>query len=107
MVDGEPFAGAAEAGLDFVGDEDDALVLGPGSKGRQEALGRDDEAALALDGFDDERGHQVPADLLFDHGDGALCGLGAGEVRILLAVRVAHRHAVDLGRERAKAPGRT
>ena len=67
VVDGEPFPGAAEAGLDLVRDEDDALVLGPGGERRQEALGRDDEAALALDRFDDDRGDLVAAELLLDH----------------------------------------
>ena len=42
----------------------------------QEALGRDDEAALALDRLDDDRGDLVAADLLLDHGDGARGGLG-------------------------------
>ncbi len=78
------------------------LSLAHAASAGQEALGRDDEAALALDGFDDDRGNLLAADLLLDHGDGALGGLGTGDLRVFLAERVAHRHAVDLGRERAE-----
>ncbi len=47
VVNSEPFARAAETGLDLVSDEDDALFLGPCGQCRQEAFGRNDEAALA------------------------------------------------------------
>src|SRR5699024_1861755 len=53
---GEHLPGAGEAGLDLVGDEDDALLAGVVDQRRQEALGRNNEAALALDGLDDDRG---------------------------------------------------
>src|SRR5699024_11559771 len=42
--------GAGEAGLDLGGDEDDALLAGVVDPRRQEALGPNDEAALALAG---------------------------------------------------------
>ncbi|CAH0327772.1 hypothetical protein SRABI128_06447 [Microbacterium sp. Bi128] len=102
VVHGEPFTGAAEAGLDLIGDEHDALVLGPVRQRGQEPVGGDNEAALALDRFDDDRGNLLAANLLLDHGDGALGSLGTGDLRVFLAERVAHRHAVDLGRERAE-----
>ena len=103
MLRGEPGAGAAEAGLHLVGDEDDALLLGPFGQARQEAVGRDDEAALALDRLDDDGGDLVAADLLLHGQDGALGGFLAGDVRVFLAERVAHRHAVDFRCQRAEA----
>lgn len=63
-----------------------------------------DEAALAEDRLDDDRGDVVGADLLGDLVDRLGGGLGA---RVLgagqPAVAVGHRHAVDLGRERSEA----
>ena len=51
----EHLAGAGEAGLDLVGDEDDVVRAAPVDERRQEAVGGDDEAALALDRLDDDR----------------------------------------------------
>ena len=43
------------------------FARGPVGERGQEAVGRDDEAALALDRLDDERGEVGGADLLLDH----------------------------------------
>ena len=101
VVGGEPAAGAAEACLDFVRDEDDALFAGPGDQLRQEAFGGDDEATFALDGFDKDCGDVFGANLLFDH----VNDLGGGflATQIAIAVGVAHGGAVDLGGEGAEA----
>ena len=100
MVAREPLAGAREAALNLVGDEDHTVLLGPLGERRQEALGRDDESALALDWFDEQRGDVVHAHLGLNHRDGSASRFGATES---VAVRVAHRYAIDLGRERSKA----
>jgi hypothetical protein len=100
VVDGEPVAGAAHAGLDLVGDEDDAVGAAPLGDRREEALGGDDETALTLDRLDDDAGEVLGADLLLHLVDGLLGGLGAGES---VVQRVAHRGAVDLGGEGAEA----
>ena len=57
------------------------LARGPVGERRQEAVGRDDEAALALDRLDDDRGQVLGADLLLDLQDGAARGLGAARGR--------------------------
>ncbi|EGJ74420.1 putative 4-aminobutyrate transaminase [Streptomyces sp. Tu6071] len=100
----EPLARTAEAGLDLVGDEDDAVLCRELAQRRQEALRRLDEAALAEHGLDDDGGDVVRADLLRDLVDGLRGGLGAGVLRTgRPAVRVRDGYAVDLGREGAEA----
>ena len=101
---GEPVAGAAEPGLDLVGDEDDAVLAAPVGHPGQEARRRHDEAALALDRLDDHRGAvrpRRPACAPFDERSNASSAqlLRAGRP----AERVGHRHAVDLAGERAEA----
>ena len=56
LLGGEEGSGAAEAGLDFVGDEDDAVLLAGGVEDFEEACGRDDESAFAEDWLDDDCG---------------------------------------------------
>src|SRR5216683_2799863 len=51
---GEELAGAAEAGLDLVGHEEDAVLLADGCGLCEEAVGRDEDAGLSLDGLDEE-----------------------------------------------------
>jgi hypothetical protein len=100
VVDGEPVAGATEAGLDLVGDEHHAVLLRPGGERGQEPRRRYDEAALALDRLDDQAGEVLGADLLVEHVDRAGRGLLAGQP---VTQRVRHRRAVDLAGERAEA----
>ena len=97
VVGGEPVAGAAEAGLDLVGDEHHVVARAPLRQGRQEAARGHDEPALALDRLDHDAGQVARADLLLDDVDGPGRGLLAGEP---VAERVGHRCAVDLARER-------
>ena len=66
MLAGEQRAGAGEAGLHLIGDEDDAVRAAPLHERGEEAVGGNDEAALALDGLDDDRGEVLGADLLLD-----------------------------------------
>ena len=77
VVDGEPVAGATEAALDLVGDEDDAVGRGPLRQRRQESVGRHDEAALALDRLDEQSGDVLRADLGLDRLDRERGRLGA------------------------------
>ena len=56
MLDGEPGAGAAEARLDFIGDEQDAVLVADRAQ-RLPHLGRDGNvAAFAQHRFEDDRG---------------------------------------------------
>ena len=99
--------GAGEPGLDLVGDEHHVVLPAPVQQRGQEAVGRNDEAALTLNGFDDHRGKVVGADLLVHHRDRALGRQFAVGGHLLaelgVAERVRQRSAVDLRRERAEA----
>src|SRR5674536_285828 len=100
---GEPRAGAGKAGLDLVGDEDDPV--GPTVFGelRQEARPRNDETALTLDRLDHHGSDVAAADLVVHRTDYFRCGLLTAALRAgRPAVRVSHRHPVDLGRELAE-----
>ena len=99
VVAGEPVAGAAEAGLDLVGDEQDPVGRAPLGDGREEAGCRDDEPALALDRLDQDAAGVVHADLALDLLDGPGGRLGAGHA-LGVAVGVRHGDPVDLGGER-------
>src|SRR6185437_14245534 len=59
----EPVAGAAEAGLDLVGDEDDSVLTAEIGQSRQETVGWDDEPAFALHWFDHHGRDTALADL--------------------------------------------
>ena len=69
------------------------------AKCRQEPIGRNDESALALDRFDDDRGQVGRPDLLVDHVDGAARSELAVH-QLVVAVRIGQRRAIDLGRKR-------
>ena len=97
-------AGAGHAALDLVGDEDDAVRGAPLLQRGQVAVGRNHEAALALDRLDDEAGEVGGADDLLEVGDRAGRGLGAAEA---VVVRVRARRVVDVAGERAEAGART
>ncbi len=104
VLAGEPVAGAAEPGLDLVGDEQDAVGPAPLGDLGQEAGRRDDEAALALDRLDEHRGGVRLADLGVHQGHELLERLVGAVLRTgRPAERVGHRHPVDLAGERAEA----
>ena len=106
MLAGEHRPGAREAGLHLVGDEHDVVGAAPGQQCGQEALGGDDEPALALDRLDDDRGQVRRADLLVDHRDrparGQLTVGGQFLAELGVAERVGQRGPVDLGCEGAE-----
>ncbi len=106
VLHGEPLAGPAHAGLDLVGDEEDAVLFADPLDLAHVLRRRDDEAALALHRLGDDRGHLLGVDLL---GEGLLqqtCALAAA-ARVgqgqRAAVAVGVRDAVDLGRVRPEA----
>ena len=61
VLDREEAAGAAEAGLHLVGDEDDAVAVADLAHACDELGRRDDEAALALHRLEDDRGDGLGA----------------------------------------------
>ena len=89
VLDGERLAGAAEAGLDLVGDEHDAVLVAGPPQALHELQRRHDEARLALHRLDDDR-----SDVL--GGDARLEG-------VFERLEVAEREAVGFRRERAEA----
>ncbi len=77
MLDRPPLAGAAHPALDLVGDEQDIVLIAKFAQGGEEAGGRDDIAALALDGLDQDAGDLVgwddmTEDLVLDVADDGL-----------------------------------
>jgi hypothetical protein len=74
VVDGEPFAGAAPAGHDFVGDEEDVAAVADFAEAREVFGWWDEDAVGADDGFDEDGGYVV---LVFDH---VFEIVGAGDV---------------------------
>src|SRR5271168_4124018 len=56
LLGGEEGSGAAEAGLDFVRYENDAVLLAGRVEDLEEACGRDDESAFAKHRLDDDCG---------------------------------------------------
>src|SRR5580704_19796016 len=54
MLISEEFAGATEAGLDLVGHEEDVVFAADGRGFGEEAVGRDEDAGFALNGFDEK-----------------------------------------------------
>ena len=94
MLAREPVTRAAEAGLDLVGDEYDAILLGECCHRREVAGCGHDETALALNGFDDDGGYVRGADLLLDATDRPLGDLGT--VMRAVAEGVRGGYPVDL-----------
>src|SRR5579863_6155363 len=84
MLAGEHPAGAAEAGLNLVGDQQDTLARAEIGHLPQIPVGRDEDAGFALDGFDQE---------------GASAGSYGGFERL----DVPERHADEARREGAEA----
>lgn len=93
LFDREHGAGARDARLHFVRDEDDTVGAAPLGECGQVALGWHDEATLALHRLDDEAGEVFCARGLLEVGNGAGRGLCAGEP---VAQRVRVRSLVDV-----------
>ena len=63
VLDREELARAAEAGLHLVDDEHDPVLVADPAHALEELRRRDDEAALALDRLDHDRGDVLGRDL--------------------------------------------
>ena len=100
VLDREEPAGAAEAGLDLVGDEDDAVAVAEPAQAAHE-LGRShDEATFALYGLEHDRRDLLGRDT---HRKRAV-ELASADSASGPSVGVRERDRVDLGRERPE-PG--
>src|SRR6202453_1172398 len=103
VLAGEHRSGPGKPGHHLVGDEHNVVLMAPIEQRRQEPLGRNDEAAFALDGLDDDGGQIFGADLLLEDADGARGGefTVGGQLLVEQAVPiwVGHWRPVDLGRE--------
>ena len=102
VLDGEEFAGATKARLDFVGDHHDSVLVTDRSNLFKEWLWCRDETAFALDWFDDDGGDCRWVDMtdqrfaeLLDRPANELLGVGAWGT----AQHVRERNPVDLRRE--------
>ena len=98
MLDGEELAGAAETGLDLVGDEHDSVAVAELTELAHEVDRRGDEAALAEDRLDDDRGHAVRGDLGLEE----VAQVGKRRLGGPAPVGVRERRLVDLRRVRAE-----
>ena len=109
VLDGPPLAGAAGAGLHFIGDEEDAVLVADAAQFLHEDGGSDDVAALALDGLDEDGGdffgrERGLEELLFD-----VAGAAEGEGFFFLraagtaAIGVGVADVGDAGDERGEA----
>ena len=63
VLDREQLAGAREARLHLVDDHHDPVLVAEPANAVEELLRRDDEAALALDGLEHDRGDRLGGDL--------------------------------------------
>ena len=93
VVHGEPFAGAAPAGHDFVGDEEDAVFVADAAEFGHVLVGRDEDAVGADDGLDEDCGY---VGLVADH---VLDVVGAGDIAAGVGVADGAFVAVDFGGE--------
>jgi hypothetical protein len=90
VLDREHLAGAGEAGLHFVGDEQNAVFAADLRHGGEPSRRRHDEAALALHRLHDQGGHRFSRHYALE---------SIFKVRGGLAIR----HAVNVARERLEA----
>ena len=99
VLHGEHLPGAAEAGLDLVGDQHDAVLVAERAQRLQEFGWRDVEATLPLHGLHDDRRDPRGLDVL---GKQPLeAGQRVGDADAVVGDR--ERRVVDLGRERPEA----
>ncbi len=99
LVDGQHGARPAHAGLHLVVDVDHAVLAADLDQSLDEAGRGGQEAALALHGLVDDRGHRLGVDLALEQ----LAHGGQRLGRADPAVGPGRRGAVDLGHERAEA----
>ena len=104
VFDGPPLTGASHAGLDFVDDQQDAVLVADAAQFLEESRGRGKVSAFALDGFDDDGGALLgrnfgAEDPVFDVARGIagiLLGLGSGGTAIEIGIGDVH----DSGNQR-------
>jgi hypothetical protein len=97
---GEEFAGAAEGGLDFVGDQQDAVFVTDLAQHADVFVGRQHKPAFPLEGFEDDGGH-VGGGHFFQEEGFKLFGTeqvtGLALLAVGTAVAVGEQHPVDAG----------
>src|SRR4029077_19235665 len=99
MFGGEPFAGAGETGLHFVGDEEDAVLAADILQELEIVARWNDEAAFAENGFGDDGGYRFG-------GDGTLEGVfevmreSFRSAAFFAAVGISERNTVNVAGER-------
>ncbi len=99
MLHGEQLAGAGKAGLHFVGDHHDAVLVAQGAEGAHEIGGHLVEAALALHRLEDDGRDLARVDVGLEQAADRI-------ERILRADAVQRdrcRHVIDAARERTEA----
>ena len=98
MLAGEHLAGAPDSALHFVEDEQDSMLVAERAQSLQEAIGRHDVAAFALDRLDEHRSHFVRGNVvpeqLLDVAKHRRALIRAGEHRPIV---VRERHVRDAG----------
>ena len=99
VLEREQLAGAGEAGLDLVGDEDDAVLVAERAQRVQEIGRRDVEAAFALHRLDDDAGDRRRVGLILEDRLEGLQALG----RRGAVIEVREGDVVDVGREGTEA----
>ena len=67
LLDGKPGAGAAGAGLNFVGNQQNAVLVAQGAQALQKLGGGHIEAAFALHRFHDDGGHAAGFDVVLEN----------------------------------------
>src|SRR5204863_5105401 len=103
MFGGEPFAGAGEAGLHFVGDKENAVLAANVLQQLEVVARRNDEAAFAEDGFGDDGGDGFGSDDTLERVFEVVReSFGGGT--FFAAIRISERNAVDVAGER-REPG--
>ena len=98
MLHGEPLAGAPEARLDFIGDEDDAVLVAEFAQAHHEFLGRHIEAALALHRLDDDGGDARRLDIGLEQPFDGVHGIVDADALVLDR----ERHMPDAAGERTE-----
>src|SRR5258708_32620906 len=102
MFGGEPFAGAGEAGLHFVGDEENAVLAADILQELEIIVRGDDEAAFAKNRFGDDGSDGFGS-------DGTLEGIfemmreGFRGGAFFAAIGIGERNAVNVAGERLEA----
>src|SRR6266849_8259522 len=99
MFGSEPFAGAGEAGLHFIGNEENAVLAADILQELEIIVRRNDEAAFAKNGFGDDGSDGFGSDGTFE-GIFEMMRESLGRSAFLSAIGISKRNAVDVAGER-------